>query len=148
VSSRWSAAASSSTLDAVEVGHARVQERRRLVRGFELFSRASFRLLSAFISSFTRALHAVLDGFDDLLDLALDALELALGAAQAGPLLHPQPVHLLRELAAELLEEVLAHQLLLKRSSARAPRPPAADRQLVRAGAALARAEAAELLAE
>ena len=39
-------------------------------------------------------------------------------------LLHPQPVHLARELVAELLEQVLAQQLLLQRRRARAPRPP------------------------
>ncbi len=79
------------------------------------FSSASFRSCRSAIRSFnSEPFDAIDDCFDDLLNLALDAFQLALGAAQAGPLLHSEPVHLPRELAAELLEEVLPHQLVLQ----------------------------------
>src|SRR5688500_16413685 len=59
-------------------------------------------------------------------------------------MLHPEPVHLARELVAELLEQVLSQQLLLQRPQhARLDFVPA-DRKLVRARPLVASAAAAE----
>ena len=70
-----------------------------------LASNASFRTWSASISTFSSgSANPAFDRLDDLLNVALDPFELALGSAQAGSLLHPETVHLLRKLAAELLE--------------------------------------------
>ena len=87
------------------------------------------------------------DRIDDLLDVPFDALKIALRGTEAGALLHSQPVHLPRELAAELLEEVLAHQLVLKRAEHPLLDFRSRDRQLVCARAAVASAETSELLA-
>jgi predicted transcriptional regulator len=62
-------------------------------------------------------------------------------------LLHPEPVHLLRELAAKLLKEVLSHQLVLKRAQHPLFDFLTRDRQLVGAGAAVASAEASKVVA-
>src|SRR5438128_352677 len=79
------------------------------------FSKTSLRSCSSVIRSFQfRALDPMDDCVDDLLDLAFDAFELALGTGQAGALLHAKPVHLLCELATEFLEEILAHQLVFE----------------------------------
>jgi hypothetical protein len=63
------------------------------------------------------------------------------------PLLHPEPIHLLRELAAELLEEVLPHQLVLQGAEDPLLNLVPRDRELVGACSAVASAEASELLA-
>jgi hypothetical protein len=67
--------------------------------------------------------------------------------AQAGSLFHPEPVHLPGELAAELLEEVFAQQLLLQRRQHARLDLLTRDRQLVGARAAFAGTEAAEPIA-
>ena len=51
------------------------------------------------------------------------ALDLALGCRQAGAVLHPKPVHLARELVAELLEQILVAAASPAAPSARALRP-------------------------
>ncbi|MGE3336018.1 MAG: hypothetical protein AB7I36_20460 [Rhodospirillaceae bacterium] len=45
---------------------------------------------------------------EQLLPARLDLGQFPLGRVEAGALLHPQAVHLFRELAAELFEEVFA----------------------------------------
>src|SRR5262245_16412281 len=125
-----------------------MQKRRRFVGRIELRLKRSLALLQCLpfgLQIWTS--EAVFDGLDDLLDVALDAFQVAFGTAQAGALLHPEPVHLPGELAAELLEEILPHQLVLQRAEY-----PLLDlmpryRQLVGAGPAIASAEASELLA-
>ncbi|KKS91469.1 MAG: hypothetical protein UV65_C0005G0001, partial [Parcubacteria group bacterium GW2011_GWF2_43_11] len=73
--------------------------------------------------------------------------ELSLGGRLPSTLLHPQPVHLLGELAAELVEEVFAQQLGLERAEHARFDVQARDPERVRAGAAIAGAEASEQLA-
>src|SRR5687768_17212044 len=91
-------------------------------------------------------LHAVDDCLDDLLNLPLDAFQLALGGAEAGPLLHSEPVDLPGELAAELLEEVLPHQLVLQGAEHPLLDLMPRDRQLVGACPPVSSAKASELL--
>ncbi|HYT67904.1 MAG TPA: hypothetical protein VEL51_15855 [Vicinamibacterales bacterium] len=132
----------------VEVGHARVQEWRRFVGCGELRQKGFLPLLQAVHARLQLRTRVPLDdGVDDLLDLALHPLQLALGTTQAGPVLHAQPIHLLRELAAELLEEVLAHQLVLERPQHALLDFLTRDRQLVGAGTAIASPEASEVVA-
>ena len=59
-------------------------------------------------------------------------------------MLHPEPVHLARELLAELLEEFLAQQLLLQRLQHARFNLVAADGQMVVAPPLVAGAEAPE----
>lgn len=71
-------------------------------------------------------------------DVVLHSFELAFGRGEGGAVLHPEPIQLAGELVAELLEQVLAQQLLLQRlQHARFDFIPA-DRQLVRARALVA----------
>ncbi|MBL8136982.1 MAG: hypothetical protein JNL48_10195 [Acidobacteria bacterium] len=135
-------------LGPIQVGHARVEQRRGLVRGLELGLKCGLPLLKTVVTRLElRAGVALDDGVDDLFDVALDSIQLAPGTAQAGALFHPEPVHLLRELSAELLEEVLAQQLLLQRRQHARLDLLARDRQFVGARAAFASAEAAEPIA-
>src|SRR6185437_11558752 len=98
VSARWSAAASPSTLlqqsvlPVLQIRHPVLQ---------------------------LGTLHAIDDCFDDLLNLALDAFQLALGAAQTGPLLHSEPVHLPGELAANSSKKSFRINLSCKALSTR-----------------------------
>ena len=62
-------------------------------------------------------------------------------------MLHPKPVHLARELVAELLEQVLAQQLLLKRTEHARFHFVAANGQVVVAPTLIACAEAREPVA-
>ena len=48
-------------------------------------------------------------------DLPLDCRELLATVRQAGEVLHPQPIQLAHVLAAEVLEQVPAHQLVALR---------------------------------
>jgi hypothetical protein len=57
-------------------------------------------------------------------------------------MLHPEPIHLARELLAELVEEILTQQLLLKRLQYAPFNFVPANRQLVRARALVASSEA------
>ncbi|MEQ1896751.1 MAG: hypothetical protein ABL971_05105 [Vicinamibacterales bacterium] len=94
---------------AVQAGHLRVQERRRRVSGCQFCFQflASDCVRVQLVLHFGRR-HAVHHHLDQLLSPDLDALDLALGGRQARSMFHPKPVHLARELVAELLEEVLA----------------------------------------
>jgi hypothetical protein len=82
---------------------------------------------------------------DQLLASSLDTRELTLGGVDAGAALHPKAAHLLGELAAELLEEVLAHQFVLERPQYSRLDFLTRDRQLVGARAAVPSAEASEV---
>jgi hypothetical protein len=89
-----------------------VQQRRSGVSGFEfrLQLLAPRRVSAQLVSDFAgrEALH---DGLDRLPAPDLDALDLTLGCRQACAVLHPQTVHLARELVAELLERTRAVSL-------------------------------------
>ena len=65
--------------------------------------------------------------------------KIALRGTEAGAPLHSQPVHLLRELATELLEEVLPHQLVLQGAEHTLLDLMPRDRQLVGAWVASAK---------
>src|SRR5207253_820614 len=76
-----------------------------------------------------------------------DPRELALRRVDAGAALHAEAVHVVREFAAELFEEVVAHQLVLQRcQDARLDFLPG-DRQVVVARSSTASAKASEMLA-
>src|SRR5262245_10210893 len=125
-----------------------MQKRRRFLRHFKLLQQSVFPGLQVRHPVLQLGtLHAIDDCFDDLLNLALDAFQLALGAAQTGPLLHSELVHLPGELATELLEEVLPHQLVLQGAEHPLLDLMPRDRQLVGACSAVASAKASELLA-
>ena len=85
----------------------------RLVGGFDL----RFEYVSAMadgdelVPDLT-ARHAIHDQLDELLASAFQSHQLALGRSEAGALLHTKPVHFLRELATEFLEEIPTHQLV------------------------------------
>lgn len=83
-----------------------MEKRRRFVGHFKLLQQSVLPVLQVRQPVLQlRTLHAIDDCFDDFLNLAPDAFQLALGAAHAGPLLHSEPVHLPGGLAAELLKE-------------------------------------------
>ncbi|HEX5069063.1 MAG TPA: hypothetical protein VFV78_02515 [Vicinamibacterales bacterium] len=71
-----------------------------------------------------------------------DPREFALSAAQGCALLHAQPIHLARELVAELFEEILPKQLVLQRPEHAGLDLVATNRQPVRARSLVACAEA------
>src|SRR4029453_505677 len=62
----------------------------------------------------------------------------------AGAVLHPEPVHLARELVAEFFEEILAQQLFLKGVQDAPLDFITSNGQPIRAGALVSRAEAHE----
>ena len=135
-------------LGAVDPGHLRMQQRRRLVGGGEL----GLQLLTPsgvrihLVAHFRRR-DAVHHHLDQLLPPDLDALDLALGCREAGAVLHPKPVHLASEFVAEFLEELLVQELLLE--SLENPRFNfvSSDGEVVAARALLASAEAGETVA-
>ena len=145
---RWSASAEFLNFRAVEVGHCRVQERRWFLRGRKPRQQRFLASLErVHLHLQLRERESGLDRLNDLLNVALDPLQLAFRTAQTCPLLHAKPVHLLRELAAELLEEFMAHQLVLKRAQHPLLDFGSRDRQLIRARVTVAGTEAPEQLA-
>ncbi|HTV02149.1 MAG TPA: hypothetical protein VMF13_16485 [Luteitalea sp.] len=97
---------------AIDVGHARVQELREF--GHVGLGRE---FLSAGLECQQFALDGqrwqpFLDRANQLLNLPLDDGQRILGLGQLCPVLHAQPIQLAHVLAAELLEQVTAHQLV------------------------------------
>jgi hypothetical protein len=135
-------------LRSVEVGHARMQKRWRFVCRRDLREQRFLPSLKALHLGFQ--LRTGVPGFDrldDLLNISFDALQVSFSGRHSRSVLHPKPVHLLRELSAELVEEILAHQFLLKRSEHASLDFLAWNRQFVGARAAIARSEASQVLA-
>src|SRR6185295_6301214 len=81
---------------------------------------------------------------NELSDLAFDLHQFTAGMRCAGSPGHPQAIHLARVLLAELLEQVLAHQLLTERIEHPLLDFAACDCPSVAAGAARSRVEACE----
>jgi len=133
----------------VEVGHARMQQRRwlvgRLDRLLQLVS--ARRQAEHLVLPLAGRHHIVQHQVEQLPATHLDFAQLALRGVEAGALFHPQPVHLFRELATEFLEEFLAQQLRLQRVEHARFDIQSRDPQHVRAGAAIPGAEASEELA-
>ena len=109
------------TFCAVQVGHLRVQQRRRRVGGCQVAFSSSRRAAFAIISSFTSAAGtpSIIISTSFLRRASMRSISRS-AADRLGAVLHPQPVHLARELVAELLEQLLTQQLLLSASSTRA----------------------------
>src|SRR5690606_29646794 len=104
-----------SDLRAVDPGHLRVQERWRLLGGgelrLELFPPGRIRVQLVLHYRRGDALHHHLD---QPLAASVEPFDLARRSRQARAMFHPEPVHLARELLAELVEQVLAQELLLE----------------------------------
>jgi hypothetical protein len=135
-------------LRAVDPGHLRMQEWGRLLRGsklaFQLFPPGGIRVQLVFHHGRRHAFH---DHLDQLFAAGLDAFDLTLDSRVAGAMLHPQTVHLARELFTELLEQFLAQELLLERRQNSCLDLVTPDGEAVVARAFLAGTEACEPIA-
>ena len=91
--------------------------------------------------------HAVLDRLNELPDFAFDRRELLATVRQTCAMLHPQPIQLAHVLAAEVLEQVAAHQLVAQCHENAFFHLLAADGQAIGARASRASAEAGQAVA-
>ncbi|KHJ53849.1 hypothetical protein LA66_14700 [Aureimonas altamirensis] len=129
----------------VDLGHVRMQQRRRLVRARQHFGQLRLtRLKSVHLAFHGRLEHALLDGFDDAPDLLLGLFQLTASSLHAGASLDAPAVHLASELGAELLEQPRLHQMRVKAMQYGLLQRIAPDVEPVLADALVARPEAAE----
>ncbi|HEY3380872.1 MAG TPA: hypothetical protein VGK32_03845 [Vicinamibacterales bacterium] len=132
----------------VEIRHQGMQQRRRLAAGGQL----PFDLVASGADRDQPVLHfpdrhALHDRLDDLRAARLESLEFALERGHLRAVLHDEPVHLPGELVAELLEQLLAEELLGKRLEHSLLDLVAPNRQVVRARPSRRGPEAAEAVA-